>query len=436
MTKIYVLYREPKDLEEYAEEEEIILEKMVEISQETRPIDHLVSFFKRFGKEEFELEDSFSKYINLKFLFYEDLKPRQKEELLKDLFLDFLRKGLYGRSKERTKLILLLDLTTLGYGIAMIQTSITGKEIKILQTESGEILVADDRFLDEHNIYRFVYFYTKDNKIFFRAHQKSYSRHFVEWLQIAEEKGIDITQELDFSFLCQYGKLTLQINLSEDILMDIVDKGSQHDIVLDTSKGELIIDPVRFKIVKIKVKGTRKEFKDINSFLRYLKDRKFNIDLIRNAYIRALKRLEKQEKRDLRIVPLVSYDEEYVKKVPIIEDETSVIVGNTKINKKLAILPHSLALLIVSDHPATLFKPEFLSEISLALRKGKTVRILTIHEPIADSPLSVGPIELYNLIPEISEALKEISMFYKKEISNLPTTLKELLVAIILDFLY
>lgn len=427
--EVLMFYREPKDLEE--EQDLTILKKTVKISRETEPINHLVSILSHLGKEEIELKNSFSKYINLKFLFFETLQPHQREDMLEDLFLDFLRNGLYGRSKEKTKLILLLDLTPLGHGIVLIQTTITGKEIRILRTKEGETLVADDRFLDEHNVYRFVYFYVKDEKIYFKAHQNSYSKHFVEWLQIEEEMGINITRELDFSFLCKYGNLTLQISLNESTLSEIIDKEHQYEMYLDVANKQLVIEPLRFEIVKIRVKGAKKEFKDVNAFLRYLKDRKSNIDLVRDLFNRALEKLKKEKTIVPDVVPIIAQG---LDELPIVEDKDNVHIGEIKINKKIVQLPHSFAYLIISDHPSTTFSEEFLNEIATALRDGKVVRLVTIHYPISEQPTYLGPVELYHLITP-SMALSELSQFYKVESSTLPSNLRELLVAVILDLL-
>ena len=285
--------------------------------------------------------------------------------------------------------------------------------------------------MDEHNVYRFVYFYVKDEKIYFRAHQNSYSKYFIDWLQVEEEVGINITRELDFSFLCKYGSLTLQIGLNESTLLEIVDKKHQHEMYLDVTNKQLVIEPLHFEIVKIRVRGAKKEFKDVNVFLKYLKDRKSNIDLIRESFNKALKKLEKEKAIVPNTVPLVTQD---LEELPIIENSDSVCIGEIKINKKIAQLPHSFAYLIVSNHPSTTFSAEFLNELAVALRDGRVVRIVTVHHPISEQPTCLGPIELYHLISP-SMALKELSQFYRTEINILPPNLRELIVAVILDLL-
>lgn len=160
--EIFTLYRVSKHLSD--EQETALAEKSVKISKNSQSVNHLITIFENLSDEEFELDTSFQKYMNLKSLFYWDnLLPEQRMEFMRDLLKDFIQNGLYGRSKEKTKLILLFDLTPLGYGISLIQTTITGKGIKLVKTKNGEILQADERFLDEDNIYRFIYFYKKDN---------------------------------------------------------------------------------------------------------------------------------------------------------------------------------------------------------------------------------------------------------------------------------
>jgi len=202
--------------------------------------------------------------LSLKQLFFCELDDNRKKEILEYLFNNFIRNGLYGRSKERTKLILLIDLTKFkNKGLLLVQTTITGKELKLKEIDGKTILVDDDRFLDEHNIYRFVYFYPKnhnDQKIYFIVYQKTNSEYFVKWLQI-EDEMYDVTDELSVRFLCTHDNYLISFEVDEHDISRFIDATEKEEIYIDTSKDTLVIGKVKFKINKIIIKNAKKEFK-------------------------------------------------------------------------------------------------------------------------------------------------------------------------------
>lgn len=230
--------------------------------------------------------------------------------------------------------------------------------------------------------------------------------------------------------MCFYRNFIFQLNIDEDKLIDIIDRPI-NDLRIDVDRNYLIIEDVKFRINRIRVKGTKKEFKYSKDLLEYLRKRKCNLDLIERKFAKAICDLEKL-KKDVRTPPLF---EENGEDCLIMEDESSVIVGNTKINKKVAKLPDDRIILIVSNKPATRFKIEFLEDIVSSLKRGRIVRFMTLHLPMSDNPFKIGPILIYNLIPSPSDVLQKLSEFYINKYNELPPLLRGLILVTILDYL-
>ena len=342
-----------------------------------------------------------------------ELTEKIKIKFLKQLFTDFVQNGLYGRAKEKGKYILLFDLTPIDKGILLLQTLDAGPELKI--KENG-VLEFEERFLDRHNIYRFVYFIKADSKITVRYFEKTPSEHFQKWLGIEREPPLYHIEDFTVSFYCEYSGIPLKVSIGEGELNrgELSEDGKflkiKDEVELDIYNNKLNLTAsnnrkVPLKIRRIYVNIVGESFTNLLDFIKYIKLRQHGLDYLRSIHTNIIRYHLNGNTRQAVLYPL--YKERYEDIVPL-DSKNSLF---DRVNKYEFISDKFRdKILIMSDLKVVEYDIEFLKLIAEKIINSETVEIIHSLLPLSETPRHFGKLWVYNEInlPQPAVVLDDI----------------------------